>query len=81
MEYHHPDKVELPSYKPTLKGHPAQILKAAKLINQAQKPVIIAGRGVIISGASDELKPLAETAQIPVVTTLLGIGVSRNRMC
>ena len=74
VEYHAPGKVELPSYKPTLKGHPAQILKAAKLINQAQKPVILAGRGVIISGASDELKALAETAQIPVVTTLLGIS-------
>ena len=74
VEYHTPGKVDLRSYKPILKGHPAQIQKAAKLINQAQKPVILAGRGVIISGASEELKALAEAAQIPVVTTLLGIG-------
>jgi len=74
IEYHAPGKVDLRSYKPVLKGHPAQIQKAAKLINQAQKPVILAGRGVIISGASEELKALAEAAQIPVVTTLLGIG-------
>jgi acetolactate synthase-1/2/3 large subunit len=74
VEYHAPGRVELRSYKPVLKGHPAQIQKAAKLINQAQRPVILAGRGVIISGASDELKTLAETAQIPVVTTLLGIS-------
>jgi acetolactate synthase-1/2/3 large subunit len=74
VEYHAPGKVDLPSYKPTLKGHPAQIQKAAKLISGAERPVILAGRGVIISGASEELKTLAETAQIPVVTTLLGIG-------
>jgi acetolactate synthase I/II/III large subunit len=74
VEYHAPGKVDLRSYKPILKGHPAQIQKAAKLINEAQKPVILAGRGVIISNASEELKALAETAQIPVVTTLLGIS-------
>jgi acetolactate synthase-1/2/3 large subunit len=74
VEYHAPGRVELRSYKPVLKGHPAQIQKAARLINQAQRPVILAGRGIIISGASDELKALAETAQIPVVTTLLGIS-------
>jgi acetolactate synthase-1/2/3 large subunit len=73
-EFDYPTKVDLPGYKPTLKGHPAQIKKAAKLINEAKKPVIIAGRGVIISEAYDELKQLAETAQIPVVTTLLGIS-------
>ena len=73
-EYHAPGKVELSSYKLTLKGHPAQIQKAAALINSAQKPLIIAGRGVIVSGAFAELKELAEKAQIPVVTTLLGLG-------
>jgi len=75
VEFKYPEKVNLPGYNPTLQGHPAQIKRAAELINNAcQKPVIIAGRGVIISGAFDELKQLAETAQIPVVTTLLGIG-------
>ncbi len=73
-EFHYPAKVELPGYKPTLQGHPAQIKKAAKLINEARQPIIIAGRGVIISGAYAELRQLAEKAQIPVVTTLLGIG-------
>jgi len=74
VEYHAPGKIDLPSVKPVTKGHPAQIQKAAKLINEAQKPVIIAGRGVILSGASAELKELAEKGQIPVVTTLLGIS-------
>jgi acetolactate synthase-1/2/3 large subunit len=73
-EFHYPNKVDLPGYKPTLQGHPAQIKKAAKLINEAQCPLIIAGRGVIISTAYAELKELVEKVQIPVVTTLLGIS-------
>jgi len=74
VEYHYPSKLDLPSYKPTFQGHPAQIKKAAKLINESQRPLILAGRGTIISGAYTELRELAETAQVPVVTTLLGIS-------
>jgi len=74
VEFRYPSQVNLPGYKPTLEGHPAQIKKAARLINDAQRPLIIAGRGVNIAGAHAELRQLAETAQIPVVTTLLGIG-------
>jgi len=73
-EFHYPNRVDLPGYKPTLQGHPTQIKKAAKLIDEAQRPVIIAGRGIIISGAYDELKQLVTTGQIPVITTLLGIS-------
>jgi acetolactate synthase-1/2/3 large subunit len=73
-EFRAPGKVEISSYKLTLKGHPAQIQKAAALIKSARKPLIIAGRGVIVSGAFAELKELAEKGQIPVVTTLLGLG-------
>ncbi|MDY6911089.1 MAG: biosynthetic-type acetolactate synthase large subunit [Chloroflexota bacterium] len=72
--FSYPDKVSLPGYEPTTKGHPLQIKKAAKLINEAKRPVIIAGRGVIIAKAFDELKELAEKAQMPVINTLLGIG-------
>jgi acetolactate synthase-1/2/3 large subunit len=54
---------------------PAQALAAAAaLLNEAQRPVILAGHGVIISGATDELRAFAEKAQIPVAMTLLGIG-------
>jgi len=74
VEFHYPSRVDLPGYKPTLRGHPAQIKKAAKLISEAQRPLILAGRGVLISGAYAELRQLAEAAQIPVVTTLLGIS-------
>jgi len=73
-EFCYPERVDLPGYKPTLQGHPAQVKRAAKLILEAQRPVIIAGRGVNISRAYVELRELAEKAQIPVVTTLLGIG-------
>jgi acetolactate synthase-1/2/3 large subunit len=73
-EFVYPDKVDLPGYKPVYHGHQAQIKRAAELINEAERPLIIAGRGVIISQAYDEIGELAETAQIPVVTTLLGIS-------
>jgi acetolactate synthase-1/2/3 large subunit len=71
-DFHYPAKVDLPGYKPTVRGHPAQTRKAAQFINRAECPVIISGRGVIISGAYQELKELAEKAQVPVITTLLG---------
>ncbi len=73
-EFEYPDKINLPGYSPTFQGHPAQIKKAARIINEAKKPLIISGHGVLISGACSEVKYLAEKAQIPVVTTLLGIG-------
>jgi acetolactate synthase I/II/III large subunit len=73
-EFDYPEALNLPGYHPTLKGHTAQIRKAAKIINDARRPLILAGRGVNISGAFSDLKKLAETAQIPVITTMLGIG-------
>jgi acetolactate synthase-1/2/3 large subunit len=73
-DFIYPEKVNLPGYKIPTKGHPTQLKSAAELINKAQRPLIMAGRGVIISGASAELKQFAENAQIPVITTLLGIG-------
>jgi acetolactate synthase-1/2/3 large subunit len=73
-EYIPAGHIDLPGYRPTMFGHPAQVKRAANLINGAERPVILAGRGVIMSKAYPELKELAEKAQIPVVTTLLGIG-------
>jgi len=71
-EYVYPDSVDLLGYKPTYQGNPRQIRQAAALINQAERPIILAGRGINISGAHEELRELAEKAQIPVATTLLG---------
>ena len=73
-EFFYPDEVDLPGYKPNLEGHPAQIQKAARLIAEAKRPVILAGHGIIISRAYHEVRELAEKAQIPVITTLLGIS-------
>jgi acetolactate synthase I/II/III large subunit len=73
-EFIWPDRVNLPGYNPPGEADEAQIAKAARLINQAQRPVILAGHGIIISHAFDELRDLAEKAQVPVITTLLGIS-------
>jgi acetolactate synthase-1/2/3 large subunit len=73
-EFDYPEEVSLPGYKPTLVGHSQQIKRAARLINESTRPLILAGHGVIISKAYQELRELAEKAQIPVVTTLLGIS-------
>ena len=73
-DFFYPDSVDLPGYKPTLDGHPSQIEKAAKLIASAERPVILAGHGITLSRAYQEVQDLAEKAQIPVITTLLGIS-------
>ncbi|PIU56081.1 MAG: acetolactate synthase, large subunit, biosynthetic type [Chloroflexi bacterium CG07_land_8_20_14_0_80_45_17] len=74
VEFVYPEKVDLPGYKFISRGHSVQVKRAAGLINEAERPLIVAGRGIIISQAYDELKELAEKAQIPVVNTLLGLG-------
>ncbi|MCK8826200.1 biosynthetic-type acetolactate synthase large subunit [Natroniella acetigena] len=73
-EFSYPKEVNLPGYKPNYDGHPCQIKEAARDINNAKKPLIYAGGGVIISGASNELRQLAKGATIPVTTTLTGLG-------
>jgi len=70
----YPESIKIRGYKPTLHGNVRQIRQAAELINQAERPLIIAGHGVIISQAYSELRELAEKAEIPVITTLLGIS-------
>lgn len=75
INYKYPETVNLPGYKPTYKGHPKQIKQAVKAIFAAQRPVIYAGGGIIAANASKDLVELAELAQVPVTTTLLGIGM------
>lgn len=70
----HPPKVSLKSYKFFSKGNAGQIEEAAKALAQSKKPVVYAGGGVITSGAGSILKELVERANLPVVTTLMGIG-------
>ncbi len=74
VEFNEDIKIDLPGYKPTRKGHPLQIKRAASLIQNSEKPVILAGGGVIISDSSKELLKLSELIGAPVTTTLLGKG-------
>ncbi|MCM1451073.1 MAG: biosynthetic-type acetolactate synthase large subunit [Clostridium sp.] len=62
------------SYNPRPKAVPADIVKAAGIINSAQRPLILAGHGVMISGAEEELAQMAEKGGIPVASTLLGLS-------
>ncbi len=73
-EYHYPETVSIRGYNPTYAGHPGQIKRAIKAIEQSKRPVIYAGGGVIISEASEELRELAIKNEIPVTMTLLGLG-------
>jgi len=73
-EFIWPESINIRGYKPTYFGHPGQIKKAAKFIQNSKKPLIYAGGGVIISSAHQELKELAEKIQAPVTTTLMGLG-------
>ncbi|NLO28276.1 MAG: biosynthetic-type acetolactate synthase large subunit [Actinobacteria bacterium] len=66
--------MDLPGYKPTVKGHPKQVKEAARLIAKAERPMIYAGGGVITAEASHELRELALRGRIPVTTTLIGKG-------
>src|SRR4030066_790533 len=67
-------EINLPGYKPTIKGNLKQVKQAARKIAESKKPVIFAGGGVISSGASDILRKFIKVSKIPVITSLLGMG-------
>ena len=67
-------EVSIPGYKPTTRGHQSQIAKAARLLSEAERPLIYAGGGVISADAAQELTALGEKTGIPVTTTLMGLG-------
>jgi len=73
-EFVYPREVNIRSYKPKYEGHPQQIKKAVDLIKESERPIIYAGGGIIISGASGELRELAKITEIPVTLTLMGMG-------
>jgi acetolactate synthase-1/2/3 large subunit len=74
-KFTYPRDVDLPGYKTKLSGgHPVQLKRAVEMLFSAERPVILAGGGVIISEASSELKTLADSLMIPVATTLMGKG-------
>jgi acetolactate synthase-1/2/3 large subunit len=73
-EFIWPEKVYIRSYNPTYEGNRWMIEKASNEIAKSKKPVIVAGGGCILSNASEELRELAELANIPVTMTLMGLG-------
>jgi acetolactate synthase-1/2/3 large subunit len=73
-EFRYPEKVEIRGYNPTYGGHPGQIKRAAKAISESKRPILYVGGGVITSNASEEVRRLAIDNNIPVTTTLLGLG-------
>ncbi|TBU90966.1 acetolactate synthase 3 large subunit [Phytopseudomonas dryadis] len=74
FEYSYPKKVKLRSYSPAVRGHSGQIRKAAEMLVTAKRPIIYAGGGVILGGASAQLTELARALNVPVTNTLMGLG-------
>lgn len=75
MTFSWPPKIDLPGYRPVVRGHNKQVREAARLIAAANKPVLYVGGGVVKAHASAELLELAELTGAPVVTTLMARGV------
>lgn len=73
-EFVYPDEVLIPGYKPPEHAPIEDLKKAVELIDKSIRPVILAGHGIPMSGAMDELKSYAEKTQTPVAMTLLGLG-------
>ena len=73
-EFIYPEKVNIIGYKPSVQGHPMQIKRALEGLAQSKKPVICVGGGVLTSGAKPKLREFAKLTNIPVVSTMMGIG-------
>lgn len=71
-------EVNIRAYKPTIKGHTVQIKKVIKEVEKAKRPIICAGGGIHLSDAVSELREFAHKYRIPVVTTMMGIGVMQT---
>jgi acetolactate synthase-1/2/3 large subunit len=74
LDFHYPDAVDLPGWKPPSKVNARQLGEAAKAIAEAERPVLYVGGGVVNADASGELRELAEAGGLPVVTTLMAKG-------
>jgi acetolactate synthase-1/2/3 large subunit len=83
LDYVYPDEVDLPGYGPCQDDLPVELDQMARMINEAERPLIVAGHGVVLAGAEESLLRLIEKANLPVVTTLLGICTlpEMHRLC
>ncbi|MGL4515196.1 MAG: biosynthetic-type acetolactate synthase large subunit, partial [Shewanella sp.] len=73
-EYIYPENIKMRSYNPTTSGHKGQIRRGLQALLAAKKPVLYVGGGAIISGCDKQILKLAETLNIPVISTLMGLG-------
>jgi len=73
-EFEYPEEISLPGYKPPQHAPEKDLKEAVKLIEKAERPVILAGHGILMSGAMEELEVFATKTQTPVAMTLLGLG-------
>ena len=73
--FQYPETVNIVGYKPKVQGHPMQIKRALQAIAKAKKPVICCGGGVVLAGAREEMTAFANKSGIPIVSTMMGIGV------
>ncbi len=73
-EFAYPAHVEMRSYNPVLKGHPGQIKKALQMLLAAKRPLFYTGGGVVLADAAETLKELARLLNVPVTSTLMGLG-------
>ncbi len=74
INFEYPQDIDIRSYKPSTKGHPMQIKRIVSAISEAKKPLICTGGGVILCDAKRELREFARITNIPVVSTMMGIG-------
>jgi acetolactate synthase-1/2/3 large subunit len=74
IDFKYPDEVDLAGWKPPTKVHARQVREAAKAINEAQRPIVYAGGGVLNANACDQLRELVEAGHLPAVVTLMGKG-------
>jgi len=74
FEYSYPKKAKLRSYAPATRGHSGQIRKAAEMLLAAKRPIVYAGGGVVLGGASAQLTEMAKLLNVPVTNTLMGLG-------
>ncbi len=74
LDFHYPDEVDLPGWRPPVRGHPRQIAEAARQLAAAERPVLYVGGGTLNADACAELLELAEVGRIPVITTLMAKG-------
>lgn len=73
--FEYPESVNIIGYKPNTKGHTIQVRRAIEAIKNSKRPVIVSGGGVLLSGVKPKFRKFAEKTSIPVISTMMGIGV------